>query len=440
METYYHRFYNRDLIEPHLISLNRRPASGAEYDKTVPHIPLNQSNRFEHLVSVLQDFDVIQFQGSFDPLVCEASKFVKRPHVLIEVLHNIERGGLYQEIDGIIGVSHAVQKIQQDDERCITILNGVDLDLFPFSIEQKPTDKIILLQVARRSKLAVSLEELAADLITMHPSIELWIVGDWVGESTEQVKFLGIREDVAELYRQAHFTVLLSKEEPFGLVAIESMASGTPVIVSNSGGFRDIITDSSHGFLVDRPTKEQALLVLHDAISSIKSERYKDIVEGGRRRVEQEFCIKKCVKKYEDVILKLYSEKKSSSPPALDPVTTPVAALVGEALYDLHAGEVELMSARLKVLSFSTEALKNGPILSTAHTLGAYLKFHRPDLLPRQLKLYLYCCGDRTEDTLEELLNDIELLKETGTYDHFYKYLHETREEFPERWHRLQQK
>ncbi len=267
MESYYHRFYDRRLIDPHLISLIQRPKTGPEYDQKMPHIPLNQSNRFKHLVSILQDFDIIQFQGGFDPIVCEASKFVKRPHVLIEVLHNIERGGLYQEIDGIIGVSKAVQKKQQDDDRCVTILNGVDLDLFPFLPERKFSDKIILLQIARRAKMAVNLDDLAADLVAMHPSIELWIVGDWVGESTEQVKFLGIQENVADLYQRAHFTVLLSKEEPFGLVAIESMASGTPVIISNSGGFCDIITDASHGFLVDGPTNEQALRVIDEAIS-----------------------------------------------------------------------------------------------------------------------------------------------------------------------------
>ncbi len=145
------------------------------------------------------------------------------------------------------------------------------------------------------------------------------------------------------------------------------------------------------------------------------------------------------MKKYEEVILNLYSTKLASPLLAPEPLRIPAAALVGEALYDLHAGELEMMSARLEALSCSDDAIKNERILTTAHRLGLYVKLHRPDLLPRKLKLYLYCCGDRIEDTLEEMLNDIGLLKETGLYEHLYNYLYQTREEFPERWQKIQE-
>ena len=40
--------------------------------------------------------------------------------------------------------------------------------------------------------------------------------------------------------------------EPFGLVTIESMACGTPVIASNQGGPREVIRDGETGLLVER--------------------------------------------------------------------------------------------------------------------------------------------------------------------------------------------
>jgi glycosyltransferase involved in cell wall biosynthesis len=437
MEAYYHRFYNRELIEPHIIGLVSRPSSGPEYDSSLPFIQLDQSRRFEHLVALLQNFDVIQFQGSFDPLVCEASKFVKRPHVLLEVLHNIEQGGMYEEIDGIIGVSEAVRKVQLPDRNYRTILNGIDLDLFPFSDKEKSNDKIILLQVARRSKMAINLDELAEDLAAIHPAIELWIAGDWIGQSTERVKFLGIRQDIADLYRLAHFTVLLSKEEPFGLAAVESMAVGTPVILSNSGGFVDIVSDPSQGFLVDGPDRQQALAAISQAIACVGTDKYRQIVDAGRKRVEERFGIRHCVTQYEDFILELYAAKGNSSPEIPGPLKVPAAALVGEALYDLHANDLPMMATRLKALSCSDEALRPERILIQAHQLGAYLKRHRPDLLPRELGLYLYCCGDRIEDTLEGMIDDLDLVREKGLYEHFYNYLCQTKDQFPQRWKRL---
>ena len=357
--------------------------------------------------------------------------------MLVEVLHNIEAGGLYPEIDGIIGVSEAVRNVQRAGVNYRTILNGVDLDRFPFSDKEKRKDKIILLQIPRRSKMGVNLDELATELAARNPAIELWIVGDWVGESTEQVKFLGIRQDVAELYRSAHFTVLLSKEEPFGLVAVESMAAGTPVIVSNSGGFRDIITDPSHGFLVDGPDREQALKVIRQAIDCLSSDGYRQIVDAGRKRVEEKFCIKRCVKEYEDFILELYAAKRKDPLECSAPLKIPPAALVSEALYDLHANELQMMANRLKALSYSDEAFPSEQVLVQAHQLGTYLKHHRPELLPRELKLYLYCCGDRMEDTLEDMLDDLDLVREKGLYQHLYDYLCQTKEEFPKRWERI---
>lgn len=45
------------------------------------------------------------------------------------------------------------------------------------------------------------------------------------------------------LYRIADLTVVPSLYEPFGLVALEAMASGSPCIVADTGGLREVVTD-----------------------------------------------------------------------------------------------------------------------------------------------------------------------------------------------------
>ena len=64
---------------------------------------------------------------------------------------------------------------------------------------------------------------------------------------------LGERErDV--LVGEAFVTIMLSKwPEPFGLVAIESLALGTPIIVGRSGALPEIVVEGIDGFIVDDP-------------------------------------------------------------------------------------------------------------------------------------------------------------------------------------------
>ena len=68
----------------------------------------------------------------------------------------------------------------------------------------------------------------------------------------DSVFFLGSRpqEDLATLYQAVDFVVIPSRYESFGLVAIEAMASGTPVIASRAGGLPYSVRDGVAGLLV----------------------------------------------------------------------------------------------------------------------------------------------------------------------------------------------
>ena len=54
--------------------------------------------------------------------------------------------------------------------------------------------------------------------------------------------------------------------EPFGLVTLEAMACGTPVIAINEGGLREIIVEHETGILVNRNPQEiaKAIMCLKD--------------------------------------------------------------------------------------------------------------------------------------------------------------------------------
>ena len=59
------------------------------------------------------------------------------------------------------------------------------------------------------------------------------------------------RAELAALYASADLGVFPSSTETCGLVALEAMASGLPVVAANAGGFRESVTTWVNGFLIE---------------------------------------------------------------------------------------------------------------------------------------------------------------------------------------------
>ena len=85
-----------------------------------------------------------------------------------------------------------------------------------------------------------------------------------VSDEMERVRFLGYVNDetLAGLYAKASLFVLPSQDEGFGLPALEAMASGTPVIVSDGGALPEVVGDAGLIFcLSDQNALKNALRV-----------------------------------------------------------------------------------------------------------------------------------------------------------------------------------
>ncbi len=65
-----------------------------------------------------------------------------------------------------------------------------------------------------------------------------------------RVRFLGSRQDIPELLKSIDLFVLPTRAEPFGIVIVEAMASGIPVVTTNTGGVPEIVTSEEIGRLV----------------------------------------------------------------------------------------------------------------------------------------------------------------------------------------------
>ncbi|KAK3389942.1 family 4 glycosyltransferase [Podospora didyma] len=175
-----------------------------------------------------------------------------------------------------------LEKIGVDDRKLDLLQRGVDTELFnpahrSDSLREKiaPNGEIILICVARLAgekgfdflaKVASSLDEYGLDF-------KLYIVGNNRNETVEaeikhlfsdqvekgNVIFTGLLtgDALATAYASADIFLHCSVSETFGLVVLESMASGMPVIARDEGGPSDIIQEGKTGYLLPPSDVEQ---------------------------------------------------------------------------------------------------------------------------------------------------------------------------------------
>jgi glycosyltransferase involved in cell wall biosynthesis len=97
-------------------------------------------------------------------------------------------------------------------------------------------------------------------------------------------------DDKVELLQSARATLFpIDWEEPFGLVMIESMACGTPVIATRRGAVPEVIEHGRTGIVVDDYREMAAALELADALGPIElrravGERFSPPAHGRRLR------------------------------------------------------------------------------------------------------------------------------------------------------------
>lgn len=119
----------------------------------------------------------------------------------------------------------------------------------------------------------------------------------------DQLMYLGpqSREGLWELMAHATVTLVPSLwDEPFGLVACEAQAAGSPVVGYESGGLREVIAQRETGLLVPRGHIEEAA----DAVSECA--RYSRL--ACRRRVETTFSLDATVAAYEALYRRMLTD------------------------------------------------------------------------------------------------------------------------------------
>lgn len=99
-----------------------------------------------------------------------------------------------------------------------------------------------------------------------------------------EIKSLIPNDELVKLYNEAKLVVYAPYLEPFGLVPLEAMACGTPVVAVKEGGIRESVIHNETGFLTERDEEEfaQAVyeLLLKDDLREKMGKRSIEIVQN----------------------------------------------------------------------------------------------------------------------------------------------------------------
>lgn len=163
----------------------------------------------------------------------------------------------------------------------ITVIpNGIDSTRWPFATRKPPTGPAELLYFGRL-EYEKGIHELIAALPRIrrtHPGTTLTIAGDgtqqdWLVELARKhkvlkcVRFAGRaeHEQLLALLHRVDLAVLPSHYEPFGIVALEAAAAGTPLVTSDVGGLGEAVIDGRTG--LSFPPRDVAALA--DAVRAV---------------------------------------------------------------------------------------------------------------------------------------------------------------------------
>jgi glycosyltransferase involved in cell wall biosynthesis len=291
-----------------------------EYQPTILHSHMIHANILARLTRVFTSIPVV---------ICTA--------------HNTIEGGRAREIiyrltdplcDHTTNVSQAAVdryiKVGVAPQRKISLLrNGIDVSRFLPKSEVRNTlrqklnlgDTFTYLAVGRLDDQKDYDTMLRAFAHTREKNTKLLIVGE--GPHLEKLKaltrelkletriqFLGVRSDVPDLMQATDAYLMSSVMEGLPMVILEAAASALPIVTTDVGGNREIVSEKS-GFIVP-PSDVQALTRAIDKLNHTKAKDREAMGKHGREYVKHNYDLAAIVDQWERLYAKFMKQKQSA--------------------------------------------------------------------------------------------------------------------------------
>lgn len=161
-----------------------------------------------------------------------------------------------------------ITEMHLDPGRISVLPNCLDMKGFQALAGKPATDIRMELGLSRETRLVSMVGRLAPEkdwstflqLARLNPGLAFLAVGEGALEESlrdqaqlsgiSNLLFLGLRRDVPALLAQSDAFLLTSRQEAFGIVLLEAMAAGCPVIATRTRGAEALLQDEVNGLLV----------------------------------------------------------------------------------------------------------------------------------------------------------------------------------------------
>jgi glycosyltransferase involved in cell wall biosynthesis len=167
-------------------------------------------------------------------------------------------------------------------------------------------------------------------VVEEEPGSELRIAGDGPQRArladlieaqgaTRYARLVGVVDDLPSFLSDVDVAVMPSElPESFGMVALEAMASGKPVVATSNGGVPELVDDGVTGRLVPRGDERALAAAL---LGYVRDPALRaDHGAAGRTRCEREFTIERCAAAYARLFAELGGTALPSAKPAREAV------------------------------------------------------------------------------------------------------------------------
>lgn len=207
----------------------------------------------------------------------------------------------------LIGISRSQIGDLREQDLFTVIANATEVERFPFQEKAAEPPYLVFLgritknkgadaaiRVARRAGMKLRIGGTISD----EPGGREFFEAEVRPELGEQVEWIGPVDDAAKQELLGGAAALLFPirwKEPFGIVMVESLACGTPVIATRCASTPEVIEDGVTGFLCD---DEEAMVAAVARIGSIDR-------AVCRRAAEERFSVKEMTRQYLGVISRL---------------------------------------------------------------------------------------------------------------------------------------